>query len=1149
MATRGTLASLLPSNVGKGADVIQRLLVANRGEIAIRAFRAAVEAGMGTIAVYTREDRGGLHRSKADEAYEIGEPGHPVRAYLDIGELVSTAVSVGADAVYPGYGFLSESADFARAVSEAGLTWVGPPSDVLALTGDKIQARDAAAAAGVPVLRASPLLDDPEDAVAAAEEIGLPVFVKAAAGGGGRGLRRVESADDLRGAVDTAIREASGAFGDPRVFLEQAVTSPRHIEVQLLGDARGGIVHLFERDCSMQRRHQKVLEVAPAQGLDDERRAAIHADAVRFAEAVGYVGAGTCEFLVDGASGEHVFIEMNPRIQVEHTVTEEVCDVDIVGAQLAIASGATLPDLGLTQDRLRVRGAAVQARVTTEDPANGFRPDTGRITAYRSPGGHGIRLDAGSAYVGAEVSPYFDSLLTKLTARAPDVITAANRARRALAEFRIRGVATNLAFLRALLAEPEVLTGRATTSFIDDHPELVQVSAGRDRASRLLEYLADVTVNQPHGPRPANLGDPADKLPALPAAAGEPPPGSRQRLDADGPDAFARWLREREAVGVTDTTFRDAHQSLLATRMRTIDMVRPGPYYAHRLSGLLSLECWGGATYDVALRFLREDPWQRLERLRAAIPNVCLQMLLRGANAVGYAHYPEEVVRTFVVEAAAAGIDIFRVFDALNDVEAMSPAIKAVGEAGKVAEGTLCYTGDLLDPDEDVYTLDHYLRVAEGVLSAGAHVLCIKDMAGLLRAPAAHRLVTALRERFDAPVHLHTHDSGGGQLGTYQAALEAGVDAIDGASAPLSGMTSQPNLAAIVAATDHTRRASGVDLDALGDLEAYWERVRRLYAPFEAGLAAPTGTVYRHEIPGGQLSNLRQQAAALGLVDRFDEIEDAYARCDKLLGRPIKVTPTSKVVGDLALYVISAGIDLEALAEDPGRYDLPASVLDFLRGELGTPPGGWPEPFRTRALAGREQGHGAVELSEADRRELLTSPRATLNRLLFPGPTADYEETVATYGDLSALPTRAFWYGLDGDDELTVDLEPGMRLYIGLDAVGEPDDEGLCTVLATLNGQPRPVDAVDRSVGDATTFRKEQADPTQPGHVAAPLTGVVTIAAREGQQVATGEQIATIEAMKMESSVSAPSAGRVARIAVPTGTNVEPGDLLLVIEA
>jgi len=1128
--------------------VIQRLLVANRGEIAIRAFRAAVEQGMGTIAVYTREDRGGLHRSKADEAYEIGEPGRPVRAYLDVDELVATAVSVGADGVYPGYGFLSESPEFARRVAEAGLVWVGPPSQVLALTGDKISARDAAAAAGVPVLRASPLVDDPEEAVAAAEEIGLPVFVKAAAGGGGRGLRRVEAAADLRGAVETAIREASGAFGDPRVFLEQAVTRPRHIEVQLLGDAEGGVVHLFERDCSVQRRHQKVLEVAPAQGLDDDKRAAIHADAARFAEQVGYIGAGTAEFLVDGVTGEHVFIEMNPRIQVEHTVTEEVCDVDIVGTQLALANGASLADLGLFQQRLGVRGAAVQCRVTTEDPANGFRPDTGRITAYRSPGGHGVRLDAGSAYVGAAVSPYFDSMLTKLSARGPDIAAAATRARRALAEFRIRGVATNLAFLRALLAEPEVLTGRATTSFVDDHPELLQVSAGRDRASRLLEYLADVTVNQPHGPRPANVGDPVDKLPA-PAAGEQPPAGSRQRLDADGPAAFARWLRQRDAIGVTDTTFRDAHQSLLATRMRTIDMVRAGPYYAHRLSGLLSLECWGGATYDVALRFLREDPWQRLERLRASIPNVCLQMLLRGANAVGYAHYPEEVVRTFVVEAAAAGIDIFRVFDALNDVEAMSPAIKAVGEAGKVAEGTLCYTGDLLAPDEDVYTLDHYLRVAEGVLAAGAHVLCIKDMAGLLRAPAAHRLVRALRQRFDAPVHLHTHDSGGGQLGTYHAAVEAGVDAIDGASAPLSGMTSQPNLAAIVAATDHTERASGVDLDALGDLEPYWERVRHLYAPFEAGLAAPTGTVYRHEIPGGQLSNLRQQATALGLADRFDEIEHAYARCDQLLGRPVKVTPTSKVVGDLALYVISAGIDLDALAADPGRYDLPASVLDFLRGELGTPPGGWPEPFRSNALVGRAEPQGVVTLSDEDRRGLLTAPRATLNRLLFPGPTADYEEAVSAYGDLSVLPTRAFWYGLADDDELAVDLEPGVRLYIGLEAVGEPDDQGVCTVLATLNGQPRPIDARDRSVGDAAVFRKEQADRAQAGHVAAPLTGVVAIAVREGQQVAAGDEIATIEAMKMESSVSAPIAGRVARIAVPTGTNVEPGDLLLAVEA
>ena len=1133
--------------------MIERLLVANRGEIAIRAFRAAVEQGIRTIAVHSHEDRGSLHRTKADEAYEIGRPGHPVRAYLDGDAITATASAVGADAIYPGYGFLSESAAFAQTVVDAGLTWVGPPPEVLARTGDKSSARRVAEEAGVPVLRASPLLEDPRDAEAAAGELGLPVFVKAAAGGGGRGLRLVTDPDDLASAVDTAIREASGAFGDPRVFLEQAVTGPRHIEVQLLADAHGDVLHLYERDCSLQRRHQKVIEVAPAQGLDPDLRERICADAVRFAEAVGYRNAGTAEFLLDPATGQHVFIEMNPRIQVEHTVTEEVTDVDLVGAQLRVAGGASLGDLGLDQSRIQVRGAAVQCRVTTEDPSNDFRPDTGKITAYRSPGGHGIRLDAGSAHVGAEVSPYFDSLLTKLTARGPTLAVAATRARRALAEFRVRGVATNLAFLNAVLAEPDFLAGRTDTGFIDAHPDLTQVSAGRDRATRLLGWLADVTVNQPHGPRPAGLADPTEQLPRLPAGPSgqveQPPAGAKHRLDAEGPDALARWLRDREALAVTDTTFRDAHQSLLATRMRTIDLVGVAPAYAHQLPELLSLECWGGATFDVALRFLHEDPWERLAALRAAAPNLCLQMLLRGANTVGYERSPEEVVRAFVAESARTGIDIFRVFDALNDVEAMRPAIQAVAEVGKLAEGTLCYTGDLLDPDERVYTLDHYLAVAEGVLDAGAHVLCIKDMAGLLRAPAAHRLVSALRERFDAPVHLHTHDSGGGQLGTYLAALEAGVDAVDGAAAPLSGMTSQPNLAAIVAATDRTPRATGLSLDALGDLEPYWERVRALYAPFEAGLAAPTGTVYRHEIPGGQISNLRQQATALGLGHRFHEVEQAYARCNALLGDPIKVTPTSKVVGDLALYVLSAGLDPDALAADPARYDLPDSVLAFLRGELGTPPGGWPEPFRSRALAGRESGGGGpAPVTPEERAALAERPRETLNRRLFPGPTAERERILADYSDVSVLPTSAFWYGLSEGEELAIDLEPGVRLFVALEAVSEPDVSGLRTVLTTLNGQPRPIDARDRSVAVDESARVERADPDEPGHVAAPLTGVANLTVAAGATVAEGQAVAAIEAMKMESTVRAPIGGRVRRLGVPSGTSVEPGDLLAVIE-
>ncbi|MBA2318199.1 MAG: pyruvate carboxylase [Euzebyales bacterium] len=1140
--------------------MLHKVLVANRGEIAIRAFRAAYELGIRTVAVYTQEDRGALHRVKADEAYVIGEPGHPVRAYLDVETLVATAVRVGADAIYPGYGFLSESAAFAQACQDAGLVFVGPPPDVLALTGDKTRARTAAEAAGIPVLRASAAVADADEALAEAEAIGYPVFVKAASGGGGRGLRRVEAAQDLPSAVATAQREAEGAFGDPTVFLEEALTSPRHIEVQLLG-AEDGVVHLFERDCSLQRRHQKVLEIAPAPNLDPELRAALCADAVRFGEAVGYRNAGTVEFLVapgEGLPGEdergrHTFMEMNPRIQVEHTVTEETTDVDLVRAQLRIAGGATLAELDLSQDTIRPRGVALQCRVTTEDPANGFRPDTGRISAYRSAAGAGIRLDAGSAFPGAEVSPYFDSLLVKLTARGHDLATAATRARRALAEFRVRGVATNLAFLRAVLADEDFLAGRATTAFLDERPHLISVQAGKDRATRLLERLAEVTVNQPNGPAPAAV-DPREKLPSPPdreSSSADPPAGSRDRLRELGADGFAADLRAQQALAVTDTTMRDAHQSILATRVRTFDLVAVAPHVARLLPELLSMEVWGGATYDVALRFLHEDPWDRLARLRDALPRTCLQMLLRGQNAVGYTGYPPEMVRAFVAEAHATGIDIFRIFDAFNDVEQMRPAVEAAREVGAIAEGSLCYTGDLSDPGERVYTLEHYLGVAEGLVEAGAHILCIKDMAGLLRAPAARALVSALRERFDAPVHLHTHDTAGGQLATYLAALEAGVDAVDGAAAPLSGMTSQPSLAAIVAATDHTDRATGLSLEALGDLEPYWEAVRRLYAPFESGLRAPTGTVYRHEIPGGQLSNLRQQATALGLAERFEEIEHVYARCDDLLGGLIKVTPSSKVVGDLALYLVSSGIDSDDLSAEPAKYDLPASVIGFLRGELGTPPAGWPEPFRS-AVLGDSDGEATVpELTAGQRRVLADEQgqprRRLLNELLFPGPAADQQEAVGRYGDVSVLPTGAFLYGLEEGEELAVDLEPGVRLFFELEAISDPDERGLRTVMCNMNGQTRPVDIRDLAV-TADVNPAEKADLSDPQQIAAALTGVVTLSVAEGDELGVGDPVGTLEAMKMEQTISAPVAGRVTRLAVSSGTSVEPGDLLLVVE-
>ncbi len=1127
--------------------MLRKVLVANRGEIAIRAFRAATELGMRTVAVYTAEDRDSYHRLKADEAYLIGEVGHPVRAYLDAQALIETARRVEADTIYPGYGFLSENADFARLCAESGLAFVGPPPEVLELTGDKMRARGAAEQAGIPVLGASQPVSDPEHALELAAELSYPVFVKAASGGGGRGLRRVERAEALPGALETAMREAQGAFGDATVFLEQALTRPRHIEVQLLGGADGRIIHLFERDCSVQRRHQKVLEVAPAPNLDRDLRTRLCADAVAFGEAVSYRNAGTVEFLVD-ESGRHFFIEMNPRIQVEHTVTEETTDVDLVSSQLQIAGGATLEDLGLAQDSITLRGCAIQCRITTEDPGNNFRPDTGRISAYRSAAGAGIRLDAGSAYVGSTVSPWFDSLLVKLTARGRTLPDAARRARRALAEFRVRGVSTNMAFLRALLSEPDFLAGNLTTSFIDERPHLTSVSTGADRATRLLALLADRTVNRLHAPAPTGP-DPATKLPPVPA--GEPPAGTRQRLQQLGPDGFARWLRERDALGVTDTTLRDAHQSLLATRMRTYDMMAAAPHLAHGLPELLSMEVWGGATYDAALRFLSEDPWERLARLRAAIPNICLQMLLRGQNAVGYTRYPPSVVRAFVQEAHATGIDLFRIFDALNNVDQMRPAIEATLETGALAEGTLCYTGDLADPAQRVYTLDYYLDIAEQLIACGVHLLCVKDMAGLLRAPSARLLVGALRERFDVPVHLHTHDTAGGQLATYLAAVEAGVDAVDGAAAPLSGGTSQPNLTAIVAATDHTDRSTGLSLSRLGAMEPYWEAVRTLYAPFEAGLRAPTGTVYQHEIPGGQLSNLRQQAEAMGLGERFEELAWLYARVNALLGDIIKVTPTSKVVGDLAIYLASSGIDPDDFAADPGRYDLPDSVVGFLRGDLGTPPGGWPTTLREKVLAGRSLQPVQPRLSEDERAQLEQAEgpvrRGLLNSLLFPGPAAEQLDARERYGDVAVVPTRAFFYGLEHDRELVVDLGPGVRLYIELEAVSEPDEQGIRTVLVNLNGQTRPIDARDAAVEDETP-RAMKADPSNPGHVAVPLTGVVTVEVREGETVEEGQQVATIEAMKMESSIRSPSAGVVTSVPTTSGTAVEPGDLILVLD-
>ncbi|MEO4039554.1 pyruvate carboxylase [Micrococcaceae bacterium Sec6.3] len=1150
--------------------VFSKVLVANRGEIAVRAFRACYELGARTVAVFPVEDRNSIHRQKADEAYRIGEEGHPVRAYLDVDEIIRVAKDAGAEAIYPGYGFLSENAGLARAAAENGITFVGPPADVLELTGNKVEALRAAKKAGIPTLASSEPSADVEWLLEQAEGIGFPIFVKAVAGGGGRGMRRVERREDLRDSLQAAMREAETAFGDPTVFLEQAVLRPRHIEVQILADSEGNVVHLFERDCSLQRRHQKVIEMAPAPNLDEDIRQALHRDAVAFAKEMGYVNAGTVEFLVDTAgerAGQHVFIEMNPRIQVEHTVTEEVTDVDLVAAQLRIAGGATLPELGITQDSLHVRGFAMQCRITTEDPANGFRPDTGTITAYRSAGGSGVRLDGGTIYAGAEVSPHFDSMLVKLTCRGRDYATAVRRVRRALAEFRVRGVATNIPFLMNVMDDPQFLSGDVATDFIDKHPELASVNRSQDRGSKALQFLADITVNQPHGPRVEGI-DPRDRLPEHPGdkrqepdrspfdgpsrdPAAVPPPGWRQVLLERGPEGFAAALREQTALAVTDTTFRDAHQSLLATRVRTRDLLAAAPAVAHTLPGLLSVEAWGGATYDVALRFLHEDPWKRLALLRAELPNIPIQMLLRGRNTVGYTPYPTEVTDAFVAEAAATGVDVFRIFDALNDVSQITPAIEAVRATGTaVAEAALCYTGNMTDPAETLYTLDYYLGLARRMVDAGAHVLAIKDMAGLLRPAAARELVGALRAEFDLPVHLHTHDTAGGQLATLLAASEAGVDAVDTATASMAGTTSQVPLSALVAALEHTERDTGLGLDAATAMEPYWESVRTVYAPFEAGLPAPTGRVYRHEIPGGQLSNLRTQAIALGLGERFEQIESMYAAANGLLGNIVKVTPSSKVVGDLALQLVGQGVDPAEFGERPQDFDIPDSVVGFLRGELGDPPGGWPEPFRTKALQGRREGASTAEVSSEDAAALAAGGQArrdSLNRLLFPAPTREYEAHRDEFGDTGTLHTRDFLYGLVPGREHVISLGRGVRLLAVLQSVSEPDEKGMRTVMLTLNGQLRQVMVRDRSV-ESTVRTAEKADPAAAGHVAAPFAGSVTVQVAVGDAVEAGRPVATIEAMKMEAAITAPVSGTVSRVVTEGVTPVNGGDLILVID-
>lgn len=1134
--------------------MFQKILIANRGEIAIRGIRAAHELGAETVAIYPFEDRHSAHRVKADEAYQIqSQPGRPVRAYLDIDEIIRIALESGADAIYPGYGFLSENAGLARAARDNGITFIGPTPEALELAGDKVNAKHAANRAGVPTLRSTDATLDLESLVAQSDEVGFPLFVKAVAGGGGRGMRRIETKDELLAALQQASNEAAEAFGDGSMFLEQAVLRPRHIEVQVLADATGEVIHLFERDCSIQRRNQKVVEIAPAPNISAELRAALTTDAIKFAREINYVNAGTVEFLVDTVgdrAGKHTFIEMNPRVQVEHTVTEQITGVDIVRSQMLIAAGASLADLGLQQEKITRTGAAIQTRVTTEDPAANFMPDTGTITAFQQPGGDGVRIDGATAAVGAEISPYFDSLLAKLVCSAEDFPSAVRRTRRALGEFRIGGVKTNIPFLINVLDDPDFSSGNLSTKFIDETPELLDVQPTPDDEGKVLKFLAEVTVNQPNGPRPAGLIPPADKLPAADLSA-PVPDGALQQLRELGPTGFAAALRAETRLRVTDTTFRDAHQSLLATRVRTRDLLDAAPYEARLLPELWSVEAWGGATYDVCLRFLGEDPWERLDKLHAAMPNLPIQMLLRGRNTVGYIPYPQKVCDAFVQEAAASGCDIFRIFDSLNDINQMRPAIEAVlATDTAVAEGALCYSGDLADPAEDLYTLDYYLKLAEQIVKAGAHVLGIKDMAGLLRPEAARRLVTALRSEFDVPVHLHTHDTPGGQLATLLAAAEAGVDAVDVASSPMAGTTSQPSMAALVAALAHTERDTELSLDAVTDFEPYWQAVRELYAPFEKGLRAPTGRIYRHQIPGGQLTNLRAQADALGLGDQFEKIEDMYAAANLMLGRPTKVTPSSKVVGDLALMMAAKDIDPADFEEHPEKYDVPDSVVNFMAGQLGDLPGGWPEPFRTKVLAGRTVDMSITPISaeaEANLDGDSASRRDELNELLLAAPTKIYRDGIAAYGDLSAVRTDDYFYGLQPGVEHGTELRPGKTVYTALSAIGPADESGERIVYGLLDGEVRPVTVRDTSVKVETTAA-EKADPSDPTQVASPFSGVVTTKVKPGDAIEEGQPVASIEAMKMEANINATVSGTVARIVFAAPTQTSAGDLLVVID-
>ena len=1148
---------------------ITKILVANRSEIAIRVFRAANELGIKTVAIWAEEDKYSLHRFKADESYQVGRGPHlpadmgPIESYLSISEVIRVAKLSGADAIHPGYGLLSESPEFAEACADNGITFIGPKPDTMRRLGNKVAARNLAIDIGVPVVPATePLPDDMAAVRSMADTIGYPVMLKASWGGGGRGMRAIRSADDLAREVTEAKREAKAAFGKDEVYLEKLIERARHVEVQVLGDTHGNAVHLFERDCSIQRRNQKVVERAPAPYLDAARRAELCDHALKIARATSYVGAGTVEFLMDMDSGAFYFIEVNPRIQVEHTVTEQVTGIDIVKAQIHILDGFAIgtPESGVPpQEDIWLNGHALQCRITTEDPEQNFIPDYGRITAYRGATGFGIRLDGGTAYSGAVITRFYDPLLEKVTAWAPSPQEAIMRMDRALREFRIRGVATNLTFLEAIIGHPSFRDNSYTTKFIDTTPELFAQVKRQDRATKLLNYLADVTVNGHPETRGRPKPNPDAAAPVVPYLNGSIPNGSKQRLDTLGPDGFAAWMREQKQVLVTDTTMRDGHQSLLATRMRTHDIARIAGTYARALPQLLSLECWGGATFDVAMRFLTEDPWERLSLVREAAPNLLLQMLLRGANGVGYTNYPDNVVQHFVRQAARGGIDLFRVFDCLNWVDNMRVSMDAVRAEGKLCEAAICYTGDILDPQRAKYDLAYYVGLAKELEKAGAHIIAVKDMAGLLKPGAARVLFKALREATDLPIHFHTHDTSGLSAATVLAAVDSGVDAIDAAMDALSGNTSQPCLGSLAEALRGDERDPGLDPEWIRRISFYWEAVRNQYAAFESDLKGPASEVYLHEMPGGQFTNLKEQARSLGLETRWHEVAQAYHDVNLMFGDIVKVTPSSKVVGDMALMMISQDLTV-ADVENPARdIAFPDSVVAMLRGDLGQSPGGWPKSLQKKALKGEEPivvrpgsllRAADLDASRKDAEEKLgrkLSEYEFAAWLMYPKVFSDFAAAQETYGPVSVLPTPVYFYGMEAEDEIFVDIERGKTLVVRCLAIGDVDEKGMKTVFFELNGQPRRVKVPDRLHGGSAAKSRRKAEPGNDAHVGAPMPGVVsTLAVSQGQTVKAGDVLLSIEAMKMETALHAERDGMVGEVLVRAGDQIDAKDLLIV---